>query len=443
MNFAGVGAGLQTKINGSATKRSGCAPLQVFFKDTLQLGKKFYWDFGDGSPQVTTIGYDTSHIYNNVGTFIVRLIAEDLATCNARDTAYATIKVGDNKATLDFTMAKKPPCQSLTMIFTNTSFPTRGSFGPQVFSWDFGDGSPLIPAGLTTYIEHTYAAPGTYTVKLALDDTLFCNSPDDTSKLLRLNPIVTARFLTAGTGCAPYDGIFFNNSLAGTDFKWEWGDGTFSTDPSAQVQHTYLNPGTYNVRLMAYDTSTCNKADTSAYFAVRVVSPPTAKFSWQPDPPQQNTPVSFTNLSLGATHYLWNFGDGESSTETSPKHLYDETATFTAELIAYNAENCTDTFRLPVLTLILPLLDVPNAFTPGRFGINGYVAVKGFGIRKMDWKIYNRWGQLVYQSASRKDAWDGTYKGKLQPIDVYTYTLDVEFTDGKALRKTGDITLLR
>ena len=61
----------------------------------------------------------------------------------------------------------------------------------------------------------------------------------------------------------------------------------------------------------------------------------------------------------------------------------------------------------------------------------------------MDWRIYNRWGQLVYQTNSRKDAWDGTFKGKPQPMDVYTYTLDVEFTDGKKLRKTGDITLLR
>ena len=61
----------------------------------------------------------------------------------------------------------------------------------------------------------------------------------------------------------------------------------------------------------------------------------------------------------------------------------------------------------------------------------------------MDWRIYNRWGQLVFQTANRKDGWDGTYKGKAQPMDVYTYTLDVEFTDGKKLRKTGDITLLR
>ncbi|OQA03363.1 MAG: hypothetical protein BWY67_02435 [Bacteroidetes bacterium ADurb.Bin397] len=71
------------------------------------------------------------------------------------------------------------------------------------------------------------------------------------------------------------------------------------------------------------------------------------------------------------------------------------------------------------------------------------VFVTGFGIAKMDWKIYNRWGQLVFQSTNRKQGWDGTFKGKLQAMDVYVYTLDAEFSDGKKIRKTGDITLLR
>jgi gliding motility-associated-like protein len=113
-------------------------------------------------------------------------------------------------------------------------------------------------------------------------------------------------------------------------------------------------------------------------------------------------------------------------------------------LIAYNEAGCTDTARLVVNTIIVPVVDVPNAFTPGRYGINGFVNVKGFGIGKMDWKIYNRWGQLIYRSQNRKQqGWDGTFKGKLQPMDVYAYTLDIEFTDGQKLRKTGDITLLR
>ena len=61
----------------------------------------------------------------------------------------------------------------------------------------------------------------------------------------------------------------------------------------------------------------------------------------------------------------------------------------------------------------------------------------------MNWKIYNRWGAVVFVSTSKAQGWDGTFKGVLQPLDVYTYTLDVEFSDGKKYKKAGDITLLR
>ncbi len=442
MNFTGVAAGLQASINAVINDTSGCLPLTVNFKDTLQKGKKFYWSFGDGSPVVITTGFDVSHVYNAVGNYTVMLIAEDSSTCNVRDTAYKIIKVGNNLANLDFIPQKLPPCESLTMQYSNISTPTFFSFGPRSFYWDYGDGSPRDTAALNPPRIHTYAAPGVYKVKLFILDTTFCNSPDSIEKIIRISPLVKASFKTPALGCAAYTGIFDNTSLAGTDFIWEFGDGTFSTD--INPTHLYANPGTYNVRLIAIDTNTCNKIDTSAYFTIKVVLKPTAFFSWSPVIPEANVPVSFTNLSSAdATHFLWNFGDGESSTERNPVHQYNATGTYTAELIAYNAANCTDTFRLPVTVIVLPLLDVPNAFTPGRFGENGIVSVKGFGIGKMGWKIYNRWGQLIFQTTNRKQGWDGTFKGKVQPMDVYTYTLDVEFTNGKKLRKTGDITLLQ
>jgi gliding motility-associated-like protein len=96
-----------------------------------------------------------------------------------------------------------------------------------------------------------------------------------------------------------------------------------------------------------------------------------------------------------------------------------------------------------VSAVINPLLDVPNAFTPGRFGVDAIIKVVGFGIAKMDWRIYNRWGQLVFESNNPYDGWDGTYKGQVQPMDVYGYTLDAQFSDGSHVVKKGDITLIR
>jgi gliding motility-associated-like protein len=176
---------------------------------------------------------------------------------------------------------------------------------------------------------------------------------------------------------------------------------------------------------------------------ISVKSIPVADFTFSPTPPLENTPTSFTNHSAGATNYIWNFGDGDTSVEVNPVHLFNATGTFNVCLIAINEAGCKDTTCLPVAALINPLLAVPNAFTPTQPGKNSIIKVEGFGIKQMQWDIYNRWGQKVFEGTSSKRGWDGTYKGKLQPMDVYTYTLDVLFSDGKKVKRTGDITLLR
>lgn len=441
MNFAGVAAGVQASISGVVNDTTACVPFTVNFRDTLGKGRLYYWNFGDGSPVVTTTNTSTSYTYTIPGRYRVMLIAEDLNTCNQRDTSYITIRAGNNEAALRLRALKDTPCTSLTYTFFNESTSSFGNFGPNSFVWNYGDGTANDTAGFTPPRRHTFPAPGNYVITLTLLDTAFCNAPLFIRDTLRINPLVEASFRTAALGCAPFEASFENTSLAGTDFIWDFGDGFTST--AINPTHTYNSPGVYNVRLIAIDTTTCNKVDTSGFFTITVRPVPTARFDWAPNPPESNRPTRFTNLSTGATRYEWTFGDGDSSTEENPVHQYNETGSFTATLIAYNEANCSDTFSLTVRTLIFPLLDVPNAFTPGKFGVNGFISVQGFGIGRMDWRIYNRWGQLVFQTNNRKDSWDGTFKAKLQPMDVYTYTLDVEFTDGKKLRKTGDITLLR
>jgi gliding motility-associated-like protein len=125
------------------------------------------------------------------------------------------------------------------------------------------------------------------------------------------------------------------------------------------------------------------------------------------------------------------------------EHLYKQTDTFQVCLLTTNSFGCTDTVCHPVFALINPLLDVPNAFTPGRFGQNAIIKVMGFGITHMDFRIYNRWGRLVFESTDPDIGWDGYYQGQMQPMDVYAYTLEADFSNGKRITKKGDITLIR
>ena len=444
-NLAGVGSGVKASITGKAFSNVGCIPLLVNFTDTIGNAVTYVWHFGDGSPDVTTTVPSTNHLYTNTGVYQIRLISIDPNSCNGQDTSYTVIRAADDSAHVAFTDFKIPPCTDLTYQFNNTSVPAPGAnpFTDTSFTWKFGDNTPAVQAG-TGSETHAYAAAGIYTVQLILTDTNYCNAPDTVAINLHVAANVKAQFSAPATGCAPDSVQFTDQSVGGMQWNWTFGDGSSSTDESPV--HYYPNPGTYQVELIVTDTSTCNKMD-SAFATIILVAKPTAGFTWGPNPPLVNTPTVFTNSSSeDAVSFKWIFGDGDTLVTTSRDtvvHQYDKSTTYNACLVAFNANGCSDTVCQVVSAVVEPDVDVPNAFTPGRFGVNGVIKVKGFAIANMDWKIYNRWGQVVFQSQSPDDGWDGNYRGVLQPMDVYAYTLSVEFTDGTKARKTGDITLLR
>lgn len=442
--LSGVIASIRPSINGVPRDSSGCVPLTVDFADTIALGKSYTWDFGDGSPPVTTTPPVTSHTYNQIGTYRVMLISTDPAKCNISDTTYINIKVKDNKAQLQFLSQRLPPCGSLAYEFTNTSIPANGlSFAPNSFTWNFGDGTTLVSNSMLP-IPHTYIAEGIYNVTLTLNDTNFCNAPDSVVLQLRIAKTLVAQFATPAEGCTPYNAVFTNTSKGGQNFIWDFGDGTTST--LTEPTHLYSTPGIYTVKLTAFDNTTCNtQHDTS--FTITVHPGPTSDFLFTPNPPVQNIPTDFTNLSSGGIKYFWDFGDGDTLITTDIKtpvsHLYNRTGTYKACLIVTNEFGCTADSCQFVDALVSPVVDVPNAFTPNGDGVNDIVRVRGYGVSKMNWRIFNRWGQLMFQATSLDQFWDGKFKGVLQPQDVYAYVLDIVFTDDTKFQKKGDITLLR
>jgi gliding motility-associated-like protein len=429
-------------INGVPRDSAGCVPLTVDFRDTVHNAITYEWNFGDGSPQVITTHPDTSHTYTAVGTYLVTLVAVDSTTCNIRDTSYIHIRVGDVQALLNFNPVKLSPCDSFKFRFDNLSTSSR-PFLNNSFTWDFGDNTPRVTAG-SAPVFHSYSAPGTYNVKLILTDTFYCNAPDSITIQLRVAALVKAQFTTPPAGCIPYNAAFDNTSLAGQTFHWDFGDG--DTSNAINPTHLYNTPGSYVVMLIANDPNTCNGSDTTR-FTITVYGIPTAAFSFSPDPPITNTPTTFTNSSSpDAVRFFWDFGDGDTlqtNSRANVLHQYNATGTFNACLVAYNIANCADTICQVVRATVEPAVDVPNAFTPLSGGVNSKIFVRGFGITKMKFIIWNRWGQKVFETSDRNAGWDGKFKGTVQPMDVYAYTLEVEFFDGTKATKKGDITLIR
>ena len=454
-NLAGVGADVGSAIGGVPKDTAGCVPLDVVFTDQIRNATEYMWNFGDGSPTVGPLpaatGYTQTHTFNSVGTFQVMLIGIDPASCNIRDTSYINIKVGDLKANLAATATKvTPPCDANRFRFDNlsTTNPIR-PFTNTSFIWKFGDNSAPVIAGVNS-VTHDYPAPGTYFAWLILTDTAYCNYPDSIQIKVDVASNVEAGFTTDPFGCAPYTAAFDNTSVGGTTYEWNFGDpasGANNTSTAFEPTHLYTVPGTYTITMVATNPNTCNITDTAAPITIVVYSKPTADFSFSPVTPVENTPNIFTNLSsLDAVSFKWVFGDGDSLLTTSRgpvEHQYNATGTFNACLFAYNQVGCFDMRCRDVSTIVVPALDVPNAFTPNTGDVNSVVYVRGFGIAKMRFIIWNRWGQKVFQTSNRFQGWDGKVKGAVQPMDVYAYTLDVEFFDGTKTTKKGDITLIR
>ncbi len=446
-NFAGVAAGLRASVNGRLNDTSGCVPLNAELQDTIRNAVSYIWNFGDGSPDTATTNYEVFHTYTLPGTYTIMMVAIDSNSCNIADTSYRHVIGRTNKALVDFSAVKdlNEPCTSLTYDFTNLSTAPAGKpFGPASFVWNFGDGSALIPDGLGSLV-HSYQSPGTYIVDLFMVDTSYCNYPDTAIETLRVSPVAKAQFVTPATGCAPYTATFNNTSLGGLQFYWNFGDGTPVDSTDVSPVHVYPNPGTYTISLLEIDTTTCNQRD-STQFIITVSNAPTAAFSYSPETPVANTPFVFTNESIGGASYKWLFGDGDSIVRTTTdtvQYLYNQTDSFLVCLQTTNTAGCIDTVCHAIDALINPLLDVPNAFTPGRFGQNAIIKVMGFGITHMDFRIYNRWGKIVFESVDPAIGWDGTYRGEIQPMDVYAYTLSADFSNGTHIIKKGDITLIR
>ncbi len=445
---AGISSGVKSSINGRSGDSSGCVPLTVNFNDTIANAKTYYWDFnGDGTNDLTTTTANANFTYPVVGSYRVRLISEDLNTCNERDTSYITIIVRNDAVTnLNFNYQSVGNCGLRQFQFNNLSVPPAGKvFTANSFLWDFGDGSSAVPANGSS-VPNTFPADGSYVVRLTLKDPLFCNEDDYVEQTVRVSATFTPSF-TADTACIGSPTSFTYTGLGGASFVWNFGDGS-PTSTFSDPKYTYANAGTYNVTITVTDNNTCDIIKTKSFTKPVMVSPnPTSLFDYTPRSSLPNQIYTFTNLSTGGNKYQWDFGDSKviatTKRDTSIKYSFTASGTYNVCLFVTNNVGCIHKYCEPITAVVDPLFDVPNAFSPNGDGINERIYVRGFGIAKMTWRIYNRLGAVVYYGTNINEGWDGYYNGKLQAQDVYYYTVEIEFSDKTKATKKGDITLLR
>jgi gliding motility-associated-like protein len=408
----------------------GCVPFttQLYGASPL-LTTHYYWYFPGGD---TAIGSIVQHTFSPTGTYQVLCISIDSNACVNLDSNYATIVVIDDSVHARFSIQTLNSCDSdLSIKLINSS--TNAT----QYYWSIGQGtnSTAVDTAVHFYL------PGTYTIKLLAVDTNRCHPRDSMTLTVTLKPNVIVDF-TLTDVCLGQSASFVNLSDPKAQFQWWFGDASGSTLYSPS--HLYAADGIYTVQLSIKDTSTCDVYDTIRK-NITVYLQPIAAFSLAMDTYMFEKPVVFTNRSQYYNTSFWTFGDSTSSDENSPTHAYDHSLGWHLVCLeVYNAgAPCRDTICDSLFIDFKPLIGVPNAFSPNGDGINDEVRVEGKGIVELDFRIYNRWGQLVYEGTDPKQGWNGVFRGVPQEMEVYTYTVDARLINGDRIPLKGNITLLR
>ncbi|RMF51209.1 MAG: PKD domain-containing protein, partial [Bacteroidetes bacterium] len=303
---------------------SGCAPFTTTPQNLSQNALRYYWDFGNG--QTSTAANPPPVTYSAPGTYTLTLVAENLFTCNQRDTLRRTIRVyPPPQAAFSF----EPHCD-LTVSFS------AADTSPGLYIWDFGDGE----RDTARQTSHTYRAAGTYTVQLIVQSPQGCR--DTTQQTLSVAPSpVQASFTWIGDTCQGRF-TFLNQSQNAVQYTWVLGTGDTLNEPSPT--YTFPASGTYPVTLIAYDSAGCADTLTQLVPVSRVV---TAAFAPQID--FCALTVQLQNQSTGAAHYLWFFGDGDTSRSPAPTHTYAAPGTYVIVLVARSPDSlCADTTSLEI-----------------------------------------------------------------------------------------------
>ena len=315
-----------TASAGFTNTNNVCVNSPVIFTNTsVPVPASVTWDFGDGTGSAIL---NPTKSYSAPGIYVVKMVA-DFGGC--LDSAFGTVNV-QAKPVVNFTGSPLSICQPpLTVNFSNLT--------PGVsFNWNFGDGNTsTIPNP-----SHTYTSYGSFDVTLSVTNAAGCTDSLKRVAYITIQPPQASINNLPRMGCAPITHTF-SSTVTSVDpvvsYWWDFGDGNTSSLPNPT--HTFA-AGSYTITLIITTAGGCT--DTVVVPNGIVASTkPVANFTATPRDVCAHIPVQFNDLTIGgATQWLWTFGDGSTSTDQNPIHVYEDTGYFNITLVVWN-NGCPDT----------------------------------------------------------------------------------------------------
>jgi len=297
--------------------------------------------------------------------------------------------------------------------------------GATSYSWDNGviNGVPFVP--LTS---------GVYTVE---GTTSLCTSTDQVN--VTVVPIPSISFSSdISSGCVPITVTFSSNSATSGNCLWQISDGS-NVAGCGSISHTFTQAGCYDVTLTEVSSDGCSNSLTQNAI-VCLSNPPNASFTANPMVINEyDSDVQFTNTTVGATSYVWDFGD-ESNTSSvqHPLHTYIDPSpgSFTVTLIANTTTpGCSDTASRIIRVEDVLIYYVPNTFTPDGDNYNQTfqpVFTAGFDPYDYSFTVYNRWGEMIFESHDARYGWNGFYgtseRTEISQEGVYSWKIEFKTT---------------
>lgn len=333
-------------------------------------------------------------------------------------------------------------CVAGPVVFTNNSYSGAGQITD--YNWAFGDGQTSDRINPT----HDYQIPGDLPATLTVTDINNCQATS--TEIISYYPVPSLIVIRPSEfiGCAPGD-IFFDNLSTpideSYDIIWDFGDG--KTVNAVSPTHTYEDPGIFTVSIDITSPIGC-KTDTIFPDLIQVDPSPTAGFIYNPDQPSNILPeVTFTDQSSGAVSWFWDFGGIRTSMERNPVFTFPDTGQHVVTQVVTHLSGCTDTFIQLIDVIPEVRYFLPNAFTPNSDNSNDEFRGEGKleGATDFKFTIWNRWGELLFETTDPKEAWNGKKEntGKMSQNGVYVCVVTFTGPRGKKHEYKGFATLVR
>lgn len=413
---------------------------------------QYAWDINnDGTADYTSM--NANHNYLTEGAYPVNLTVTTDHGCSASFNLMTSVYPNP---VANFTTSAV--CHNVVSTFFDQSTVSNTITNNSVvdWQWDFGDGN----SGVGPNPSHTYNTPSNYNVTLTVTTNNGCTH--NTTQNLFVYPIPVASYVgTNIEGCSPiFPVITSTSSVAApsviTNYNWQMSNGTQQNSGVNTFLNSLVNNGsatnTYGVQLTVTTNHGCTHTVNDPSF-INVFHNPIASFYYEPFYPNiLDTEVDFFNTSLYADSYVWHFGYAGNTTETNPTFFFpdDRPEIYTVWMVANTNEGCADTAYANVEVQDVLLFYVPNTFTPDNDDFNQYftpIFTSGFEPLTYHLTIFNRWGEVIFESYDYEIGWDGTYGvGSSNIVTDGTYVWQITFRETMSDKRhlyRGHVNILR